>query len=395
VIPEDAEILAREPQLSGLRWLFAPERLPEVAPAWFAGVTNLTIAYFQYKPATNATAVVTGQGAEGDVWWTVRVFASGDDAKFLQAARRSERTGGGGVAALGLTVDPFPADPVMPALGALIRNPGSRLRDLSPAVAARGDRWRVRPLRYKPERRFVGRVDDGDAPFAVVRVYPPDRFMEAYEAWKRVGSGPLLGRSRSRGTLLVPWVAGGALTAAGWVPDQLRGVGVALARLHARRTPRGWRGRVRPVLGDALRAAVALAHVLPAEATRIAHVADRLPRVATADATWGIVHGDLHVQQVIVTDDGVALIDVDEAGIGPGAWDVATFAVDVMRGTGERASLEPFFDGYGGPPAGLGRYVAWAYLLRAGRAFRERLHDWPAEARACLDAAERAWEGGW
>ena len=70
-------------------------------------------------------------------------------------------------------------------------------------------------------------------------------------------------------------------------------------------------------------------------------------------------HGDFHVDQLLLDDDGLAVIDFDQMCLAPPALDLATYAADVVRGRGTDAEaieavLAPLLDGYGDETGGAG-----------------------------------------
>ncbi|MEP6695493.1 MAG: aminoglycoside phosphotransferase family protein [Pseudonocardiales bacterium] len=93
------------------------------------------------------------------------------------------------------------------------------------------------------------------------------------------------------------------------------------------------------------------------------------------------VHGDLHLDNVLVTENGCVLCDTDELGLGGPHWDLA-FLVDPGRSAalsaGER---EVFQAGYGGPlpdDATARTFARIGHLRRTVR-LRELSHPTPRE----------------
>lgn len=70
---------------------------------------------------------------------------------------------------------------------------------------------------------------------------------------------------------------------------------------------------------------------------------------ALADGSRSVVHADLHVGNVLVTDRGLLLADLELAGIGPSAYDLAPAVVAVRRYGAPPTELDAFLDGYGSP----------------------------------------------
>lgn len=77
-----------------------------------------------------------------------------------------------------------------------------------------------------------------------------------------------------------------------------------------------------------------------------ARIADRDP------AGTAIVHGDLHADNVLLTDRGPVLTDLELAGAGPTSYDVAPAVVAVERYGAPAADLEAFIDAQEHDPRG-------------------------------------------
>jgi aminoglycoside phosphotransferase (APT) family kinase protein len=92
----------------------------------------------------------------------------------------------------------------------------------------------------------------------------------------------------------------------------------------------------------------------PDAADAIDHLAARLTATAAATHVQACLHGDLHPKNAIIRSDRVALIDVEDAGLGATAADIASLlaALVYRRETGElsaagcRARAEAFLVGY-------------------------------------------------
>lgn len=63
-----------------------------------------------------------------------------------------------------------------------------------------------------------------------------------------------------------------------------------------------------------------------------------------------VVHGDAHIDNAIVTADGVVLLDLEDAGVGPASWDFAPLTVGAERYGFPRDDLDRFAAGYGCDP---------------------------------------------
>lgn len=63
-----------------------------------------------------------------------------------------------------------------------------------------------------------------------------------------------------------------------------------------------------------------------------------------------VVHGDAHIDNAIVTADGVVLVDLEDAGIGPASWDFAPLTIGTERYGLPPGDLDGFAAGYGSDP---------------------------------------------
>jgi aminoglycoside phosphotransferase (APT) family kinase protein len=172
-----------------------------------------------------------------------------------------------------------------------------------------------------------------------------------------------------------------------------RDAGALLADLH-RGHVRAWRRHLDPLAG-ATASAATLAHLLPEMQPRLEHLVARL--AANAPAPGGsLCHGDYHAAQLLVTPAGLAVLDLDELGIGAPTIDLATYAAHLLDGskTGTDRldeALDDLVTGYGARPPDLAWHTAVAVLRRAVFPFRKDLtYDWPQRVETMIGAAETA-----
>lgn len=159
-------------------------------------------------------------------------------------------------------------------------------------------------------------------------------------------------------------------------------------------------------------AALPAAEPLGAVADQLrAHVADDpdarvLLEVAEGlEATWAevaaaappvVVHADLHAGNVVVTDHGPVLADLELSGVGPAAYDVAPQVVAVRRYGRPPGDLDAFLDGYGEgapDPATVDALVPVYELWATAWSVANRGLDADHEAEARLRAARWASPG--
>jgi aminoglycoside phosphotransferase (APT) family kinase protein len=75
-------------------------------------------------------------------------------------------------------------------------------------------------------------------------------------------------------------------------------------------------------------------------------------REETKDDPLGkvVVHGDPHTDNALVSERGLILLDLEDAGVGPASWDFAPLTVGVERYGVPPEDLEQFTAGYGAEP---------------------------------------------
>lgn len=318
-------------------------------------------AYIRYKPGTNA--VVQYQlrlhDRSGVTWSPPVAFAlyPGDHAAQLAARRRTRELSArlpagpwplGGVWAeqsLGALAQGFPFDRAIPGLASAVdplqlADLISRGRPTEPAP----DGLTITLLRHKPGRRAVLRAAAGDGRCWYLKAGPELRpalltTLAAALAERGLRTPAIVAADPDRGLVLQQGLAGrslmgdaGARTVRGAEGVQPPAADLAkricaqlrvVQGLDPHRLPglRAWDPL--PVLA---RAVAALAPLRPLRAATLARLAARL------EEAWGrlaprppvLVHGDFYEDQILFDPrQGPALLDWDEAGLGPAALDAA------------------------------------------------------------------------
>ena len=253
-------------------------------------------------------------------------------------------------------------------------------------------------LAYKPQRRFVGAVDD-----RILRCYRRSDLADLLPRWPAgqqisgVRTPVLLETHRRTGSVSVERLPGqrlDQLSGDRWLAG-LEAAGSALARWHRQApTPR----RVSD-LPSVETVADQLLQLLPDERARIESLAGRLTELradllqtATVDVGW--CHGDFSVDQVLVTDtDEISLLDWDRSGSGPVAVDLAAADAAGSHGTGgltgaEWQALTAGYQRVRPLPAGLQQFRAIAHFTRVIDPFRSADPDWSRLVRRGLDRVE-------
>ncbi|MBT8486966.1 MAG: phosphotransferase [Phycisphaerales bacterium] len=415
----DAKLARRDPEIPALGLVLDGDALTECLVRLYpaAGVTRATPEYVRYKRGTSCLVRCRVECAGGlVVAAAVKAHNPSVGLKIDDAdVRRSAVSPLGPIAidaARGLVVSPFPNDRRLPALRTLATEAGTQaaIATLWPDRPA-GPEPVLTPLRYKPERRFVARVELPDSgPAIAVKFYTKGDYRIVYEHVERHESRPplrlptMVGHAKELRATAVQWMTGTPLEAGlrdGRLPPPVcRVVGEAVAMFHAQRAKIEVYRTAERFADEIDGAAEAVAQLLPtlaADARRCAAgMSDRIRR-----RHWRgnrSVHGDLSADQVIVQDDAIAIIDLDRAGRGDPRLDLGAFrarlAFDELLGVltpdvrAEAASS--FVSGYRDAcdkdvTRKLDRFEAAHLLLSAVEPFRLRHPQWPTLTAAIID----------
>jgi aminoglycoside phosphotransferase (APT) family kinase protein len=425
--PCDAQIVRRDHALPGLAILLDPEALAatlsQVAPAAVPlGIPRTT--YLRYKPGLACLAAYETHVKGIPVTFHAQTYAPEAHEKFEKLTGPDEIPGplGPGHIVLRehrLVVSAFPNDRKLKTLRQLAA-PASLDRLLTKLLGPDPTGWdgaRVHTLAYKPERRYVGRLDvggGGDAR-AVLKIYTES----AYPTVRRnarafTARGPLrvparLGKSGWQHVLALEYLPGRVLSELLAAPDPataaqapLELVARALAELHARSSPTVRQRPPRPPHDGLAELADAVAWLLPDCARQARSLAEsliaHLSRIEVPANT--VIHGDFYAKQVLVdaADPGrIGIVDFDEVAPGDPWSDVANFVAhlesDALRGRLPCDRVKPvtstWCDAYQAAsrraiPSHFPLYVALSLLRLAPHPFRRRESDWPGSTRAIL-----------
>jgi hypothetical protein len=293
----------------------------------------------------------------------------------------------------------FPDDPFLPGLAPASDPP--RTAELLTRLGIPTDTVRIRTRAYRAGRRAVLQAGSDEGAI-YIKVLRPDRIAALQRL--HIGLAPhlpipqSLGWSQQLGIVAMQALGGTTLR------HSLEGGAVALPSPQALhelldRFPEP-PPRAKVVRGAYQRAAEharLLCAVLPtasgqldAIVTGVSLVDDSEPRAA--------VHGDFHTSQVLIEDGRiVGLVDVDTAGVGHRADDLAT-VIGQLATVGSAAQSPAPIDQYGAllledferrtDPVMLRRRVAGVILGLATGPFRVLLPDWPEATQRRLDLAQ-------
>jgi aminoglycoside phosphotransferase (APT) family kinase protein len=419
----EEDLIARDADLPGLATILDPsvmaaqlaEADSELGDQLGARDEKLELQYLRYKPGTNCLAGYRlGAGADARVFYA-KAYAEGAQAKLDKAEAKAEKRQGLRrirVDRLGLVLFEFPDDAKLDALQKLAQ-PELRQRLLARTLGddSIGEGDELETLAYKPERRYVARLvraDDGEQ--IVFKFYSPERYRAARKAHRALGAVPqevLLqrqcGGSKSYEMLAFGWLKGPTLREAleTEAPVDMEAVGASIARLHAQ-TLAKLAQEGEPKTGDELGAlAGTLGFLLPDLADTAgqlaAQIAEEITRVRSETGEeLGLLHGDLYDKQIVLTENGAGLIDLDDARMGDprrdlGLW-IAHLERDRIMGRGLPALdglVGTFLEGYqrvrGRPLAGLTPFVAEGLFRLAHHPFRRQSPDWPSQSQEIVE----------
>lgn len=423
--PADAALVARDRAIPGLALLLDPEAfaaelrraLPEDAPC------DLVPYYVRYKPGTNCLVAYQLTYGGRTSWAYARGYAAEMRDKLAHARGRGEHSGATGSGALvldepGIAVYSWPYDRQLRSLPR-VRSPRTCARLVGALCPQRPDLSAASlvHLRYRPERRYVGRLAGATRGDALLKLYCAADYGPARAAAGAFQSGgPLalaapIGADDERCALLFPWRPGQPLAAPLWAErdpaPSLRLTGAALATLHAQVKARLPTDSREQPLADLEASARTMAAICP----------DLMPRVEALCAALAAthrppsgglrpLHGDFYADQVLIAGTQATLLDLDNARWGDPAADIGTFVAHLQRavacgqGAPERAALlaEALCEGYAEvvPPPDAQRvrwHTALGLLRLAPEPFRYRAPEWPLGVARLVAAAEVALRG--
>lgn len=392
----DAELVARDGALPGLATLFDEQAFAAAAAARFPDVARARCLYLRYKPQTACVA-------------RFRLYGDGGERDVYARATRED-----------LSIHEFPEDRRITSLGRLAHDEG-RERLLARVLPELPQLWNagLSELGYRPEMRFVGRLDGADGSAAVIKAYAEGGFdlarraSRAFRSGSRLRVAGRLGRSRKHRVIVQEWLPGDlmeeSILAGRRVADAAAAAGEALAELHEQAgedLPR----LVRPTEAALLlQRAVEIGYLCPATAQRSAALAVRLATgLLGSGYSESALHGDFSPDQVLFDGRQAGIVDFDDAVRGDAARDLGAFVARVerlsMAGSLPPAAAEELsgrlMEGYraraGDRTPGehrVRKQVAIRLLANAPGPFRLRLPAWPEEIRAIVALAEQYGEG--
>ncbi|MEZ5225752.1 MAG: phosphotransferase [Acidimicrobiales bacterium] len=201
---------------------------------------------------------------------------------------------------------------------------------------------------YAPERSLTVRAaDDRSSTLAFVKLYAPDTvdssvFADRYrrvadwfaDGHDDVSTPRVLGRSSDGALLALSPLPGWSWrsVSSGQLDRVLHGLGAAIAHLHHLPISADDRPFGRLQIERVVHSAELVGRARPETSSRLEAVAERWASRARPGGEQVLLHGDCHPNNTLVDDGRLSLIDLDQAGVGSPAADIASFLARLSHG---------------------------------------------------------------
>jgi aminoglycoside phosphotransferase (APT) family kinase protein len=422
--PDDLQIIERDRDVPGLGVVLDTEALLNALQAGLpdAGVQLLETDYVHYKPHTNCLVAGRLRTVSGELPFYAKAYGADSPVKLekTRALRDFPSPLGPGTLILedaGIGVYFFPIDHQLKGLRrlgdsgtvhSLLRGLLGKSHDFSDAT--------LRPLRYKPERRYVACMESPAGQKLLLKFFVPNRYQAAKRAAQAFGShGPTEAKRATYffdrySAMGLEWLPGRLLSdviMAAETPElekaaAIEKTGAALGELHSH-TPGTLKKLLRADEFERLNAqAATIGHLYPetgAQAEGL--VATMISSLEEISGTTTALHGDFYDRQVLLSDDTPVILDLDEARLGHPAVDLGLFIAHLERhrlyGRLSAEEVDTFADamirGYQSarhaPPQSVIRlYTGIGLLHLAAEPFRYREPNWRRQIENMLAGVE-------
>ncbi len=400
----DANLVQRDQAIAGMKVVMDPDALLTILQAARPelDVTSVQLTYLRYRPTrtclgsyqvkiqdtvTPMLAHVTAY--HGKAWGRLSIPIGNDHHIICQDQ---------------VLISLFPGDAGLPSLAGLI-NRDSRQDILKTLLPASAEAWPadIETLAYKPQRRYVGRINFEHGNSIVVKHYRETEYPKAAlattidcPATARLRTPRSLGGSQHHQSLAFEWLPGRVLrreittTSAA---HSLYACGAALAEFHTLATD-NLQHRTASIKADRLTAvAKTIGHLHPPLASLAQEIATGIAQKLLQEApARQRIHGDFSLSQVILMEKGqVAIIDHDENVCGDPMEDIGHFIARLLRYEHTRKIthnqvellMEAFIEGYQSNTQQpitthtLPCHIAAGLFSLAHKPFRAHKNNWP------------------
>ncbi len=405
LMPADTELIKRDSSLMGLTYLLDETKLLVLFQKGFPekSYSHLKLLYIRYKPQTSCLVRVELESKEGLEQAFATAHQSENKDKFIKADLAPPELCSI-FGELGIILQRFPYDRKLKPLTKLL-NENQRPELLQKPLGDALGETKLHALVYKPERRFVARLETESQTYAL-KLYSKDSFKQAQAntQWlKTLADLPIAqgcGSSEKYQLIAFDWLEGKTLRELfaenKASPDILYQLGQVLAKLHAQNAS-GFIARERLAEKERLEAlGTWLSWLLPDLAQDLYHLSHYLGKeFLTSPHLQALVHGDFYDKQVLVHQETIGLIDFDEAYQGDPAHDIGLFIAHLERNMLINRlspqqfdqSLPAFLKGYESIsrlPERISLYTATELIGLAPHFFRNRQPDWPYYTRKLI-----------
>ena len=354
--PDDLQLVERDREVPGLRLVLDTEALVNVLHASLpgAGIRTLEPSYVHYKPHTNCLVAGRLKTADGELPFYAKAYGSDSPVKLekTRALRDFPSSLGPGTLILedaGIGIYFFPIDHQLKGLRrlgdpgtvhSLLRGLLGKSHDFSGAT--------LRPLRYKPERRYVACLESPTGHKLLLKLFVPKRYQTAKRAAQAIGTQGPAGIGRRTyffdrySAMGLEWLPGRLLSEtilAPGIPEQAKAsaveqTGAALAELHSCVTNTLTKQR----RADEVRRLDAQAETIQYLCPELGKQAEQLCRKIVSSLEdmseqTTLLHGDFYDKQVLFSDSSPVILDLDEARLGNPAIDLGLFIAHLERHT--------------------------------------------------------------
>ena len=352
--PDDLQIVERDRDVPGLGTVLDTEALIDALRAGLpdAGIRMIETSYVHYKPHTNCLVAGRLKTADGELPFYAKAYGADGPVKLekTRALRDFPSPLGPGTliledARIGIYF--FPVDHQLKGLRRL-GDPGtvhSLLRGLLGKSHDFSDAT-LRPLRYKPERRYVACLESPAGSKLLLKFFEPARYQAAKRAAQAFGAQGPAGIERAtyfsdrHSAMGLEWLSGRLLSEvilSQDTPEQDRAAaieqtGAALAELHSHTPSTLTKQRRSDEIRRLKAQAATIQHLCPATGTQSEGLAMKIvSSLEEISSETTALHGDFYDRQVLLSDGTPVILDLDEARLGHPAVDLGLFIAHLER----------------------------------------------------------------
>ncbi|MGF1694909.1 phosphotransferase [Vibrio lamellibrachiae] len=352
MLTEDKSLIARDPDIVALEIILNEQLMLPLIKQHFPRLKAVSASkqYIRYKTSTNCLVKYQVIGTDETHELYVKAFTHKDDIKLLNLSKLQEdqasHTQGTNinryvVLEYKLVFYGFPYDEKLKILPRLI-NDTSR-EELLPRVLKESldcNNTQITTLQYKPERRFVAKLTLPSGEHSLIKAYTATRYHHANKMCQlKMDSKRLLtitGRSSKHHMMGYRWIEGSSLTEkyqlSDFDPEYISATGRYLARFHLSKKKDLVAHNQHAFTDTLFQLGVGINQLLPALNTRITSLVPALiEAVQSLNSKQRRIHGDFYSKQVLITDQGIQLIDFDDMCLWFPAYDLGLFIAHLER----------------------------------------------------------------